>query len=93
MDTFYAEVAEAAVAAGAHIVNDVSGGRGDSSMLPTVGAFTSRLMSHKDFAVPIILASSSSKILVSEEETCSVAAGGTMDDALSRCTHVLSPGS
>ncbi len=36
MDTFYAEVAEAAVAAGAAVVNDVSGGSLDDRMLPTV---------------------------------------------------------
>jgi dihydropteroate synthase len=36
VDTFYSEVAKAAVEAGAHIVNDVSGGRGDAKMLATV---------------------------------------------------------
>ena len=38
IDTYYAEVAEAAVAAGASIVNDVSGGLLDERMLPTVSA-------------------------------------------------------
>ena len=37
VDTFHAAVAEAAVQAGAHIVNDVSGGHLDAAMLPTVG--------------------------------------------------------
>lgn len=37
VDTFHAAVAEAAVQAGAHIVNDVSGGHLDAEMLPTVG--------------------------------------------------------
>lgn len=37
VDTFHAAVAEAAVQAGAHIVNDVSGGHLDVEMLPTVG--------------------------------------------------------
>ena len=32
VDTFYASVAEAAVAAGANMVNDVTGGRGDGAM-------------------------------------------------------------
>ncbi|SEP60968.1 dihydropteroate synthase [Microlunatus flavus] len=36
VDTMRAEVAEAAVAAGARLVNDVSGGRADPAMLPTV---------------------------------------------------------
>lgn len=36
IDTFYGEVAEAAVAAGADLVNDVSGGTLDTDMLPTV---------------------------------------------------------
>ena len=36
VDTMRAEVAEAAVAAGAVLVNDVSGGRADPAMLPTV---------------------------------------------------------
>src|SRR3954470_110023 len=38
VDTMRAEVAEAAVAAGASIVNDVSGGLADPRMLPTVAA-------------------------------------------------------
>ena len=38
VDTMRAEVAEAAVAAGAGIVNDVSGGLADPQMLPTVAA-------------------------------------------------------
>lgn len=38
VDTWYARVAKEAVAAGASIVNDVSGGRLDPEMLPTVGA-------------------------------------------------------
>lgn len=37
VDTFHAAVAEAAVQAGAHMVNDVSGGHLDAEMLPTVG--------------------------------------------------------
>lgn len=37
VDTFHAAVAEAAVLAGAHMVNDVSGGHLDVEMLPTVG--------------------------------------------------------
>ena len=36
VDTMRAEVAEAAVGAGARLVNDVSGGRADPAMLPTV---------------------------------------------------------
>jgi dihydropteroate synthase len=35
-DTFRAEVAEAAVKAGAHIINDISGGQLDENMFPTV---------------------------------------------------------
>ena len=35
IDTFYAKVAERAVEAGAHIINDVSGGLRDPEMLPT----------------------------------------------------------
>jgi dihydropteroate synthase len=37
VDTWYARVAREAVAAGASIVNDISGGRLDPAMLPTVG--------------------------------------------------------
>ncbi|MFP5040517.1 dihydropteroate synthase [Parasediminibacterium sp. JCM 36343] len=37
IDTYYAAVAKEAVAAGAIIVNDISGGTMDSSMIPTVG--------------------------------------------------------
>ncbi len=37
IDTFKAEVAKAALDAGANIVNDVSGGRADPEMLPLVG--------------------------------------------------------
>jgi dihydropteroate synthase len=37
VDTFYASVAKAAVAAGASIVNDISGGIMDDAMLQTVG--------------------------------------------------------
>lgn len=37
VDTYYAEVAEESVAAGACIVNDVSGGTMDANMLATVG--------------------------------------------------------
>eukprot|EP00892_Ulva_mutabilis_P006603 jgi/Ulvmu1/4314/UM002_0035.1 len=36
VDTYHADVAEAAVAAGAHIINDVMAGRGDANMLRTV---------------------------------------------------------
>jgi dihydropteroate synthase len=36
IDTFHASVADAALAAGAHLVNDVSGGLLDDAMLPTV---------------------------------------------------------
>lgn len=36
VDTFYSGVAERAVAAGADVVNDVSGGRADPAMLPMV---------------------------------------------------------
>ena len=36
VDTYYAEVAAAAVGAGAALVNDVSGGSLDDAMLPTV---------------------------------------------------------
>jgi len=38
IDTFYAEVAAKAVRAGAHIVNDVSGGTADGAMYETVAA-------------------------------------------------------
>lgn len=38
VDTWYARVAREAVAAGASIVNDISGGRLDPEMLPAVGA-------------------------------------------------------
>lgn len=38
VDTWYARVAREAVAAGASIVNDISGGRLDPEMLPTVAA-------------------------------------------------------
>lgn len=38
IDTFYAEVAAAAVAAGASMVNDISAGDIDAAMLPTVAA-------------------------------------------------------
>ncbi|HEV2481404.1 MAG TPA: dihydropteroate synthase [Puia sp.] len=38
VDTWYARVAREAVAAGASLVNDISGGRLDPAMLPTVGA-------------------------------------------------------
>ncbi|THX46427.1 folic acid synthesis protein [Aureobasidium pullulans] len=37
VDTYRAEVAEAAIKAGAHIINDISGGLLDADMLPTVG--------------------------------------------------------
>ncbi|ANE49355.1 dihydropteroate synthase [Flavisolibacter tropicus] len=36
IDTFYASVAEAAIRAGAHIINDVSAGTIDNNLLPTV---------------------------------------------------------
>lgn len=38
VDTFYAKVARAAIAAGASIINDISGGNLDADMIPTVGA-------------------------------------------------------
>lgn len=37
VDTYYAEVAEAAVAAGASIINDISSGSFDENMLPVAG--------------------------------------------------------
>ncbi|MBC7937223.1 MAG: dihydropteroate synthase [Rhizobacter sp.] len=37
IDTFYSEVAKAAVAAGAHMVNDISGGNMDIAMIPLLG--------------------------------------------------------
>jgi dihydropteroate synthase len=37
VDTFYASVAEAAAAEGAHLVNDVSGGRLDAGLFAAVG--------------------------------------------------------
>jgi dihydropteroate synthase len=37
VDTFYAPVAEACIAAGADMVNDITGGNFDSQMIPTVG--------------------------------------------------------
>lgn len=40
VDTFYAGVAKQSVVAGAAIVNDVSGGTMDNTMLPTVGALS-----------------------------------------------------
>jgi len=36
VDTFYSSVARAAVAAGAHIVNDITGGTHDPAMISTV---------------------------------------------------------
>lgn len=36
VDTYRAAVAEAPLAAGAHLVNDVSGGRADADMLPVI---------------------------------------------------------
>ncbi len=42
-DTFYAEVAREAVAAGATMVNDVSGGLLDPDILPEVGTAPSTL--------------------------------------------------
>ncbi|KAF2835295.1 folic acid synthesis protein-like protein [Patellaria atrata CBS 101060] len=36
VDTYHSSVASAAVAAGAHIINDISGGTMDTDMLPTV---------------------------------------------------------
>jgi dihydropteroate synthase len=36
VDTFYSKVARSAVEAGAHIVNDISGGRADPEMMATV---------------------------------------------------------
>ena len=44
IDTSKAEVARAAIAAGASIVNDVTGGRGDEQMLPLVAATKSALI-------------------------------------------------
>ncbi len=38
VDTYYSKVAKAAVEAGAHIINDISAGRMDDSMLDTVAA-------------------------------------------------------
>jgi dihydropteroate synthase len=38
VDTYYAKVAAAAVEAGAHIVNDISGGMLDNEMIETVGS-------------------------------------------------------
>jgi dihydropteroate synthase len=40
IDTFYSEVAKAAVVAGASIVNDVSAGNMDKNMLPTVASLS-----------------------------------------------------
>lgn len=37
IDTFYSEVAAQAINAGAHIINDISGGEMDKNMIPTVG--------------------------------------------------------
>jgi dihydropteroate synthase len=37
VDTFYSTVAEEAVHAGAHIINDISGGTLDAAMIPTAG--------------------------------------------------------
>ena len=39
VDTFYAEVAHSAIAAGAHMVNDVSGGEFDENMHAEVDHF------------------------------------------------------
>ena len=39
IDTFRSGVAQKALEAGAHVVNDISGGTADSQMLATVGAF------------------------------------------------------
>lgn len=38
VDTYYSEVAEKAVLAGAHIINDISGGEMDKNMIATVAA-------------------------------------------------------
>lgn len=38
IDTFYAKVASATIAAGASVINDISGGNLDTDMIPTVGA-------------------------------------------------------
>ena len=43
MDTFWGEVAREAVAAGADIVNDVSGGSMDPGMMEQVGVERGRL--------------------------------------------------
>ncbi len=45
VDTFHASVAAAALAAGAHMVNDVSGGRADAGMLAAVAAAGCPLLS------------------------------------------------
>ncbi len=39
VDTYYASVAENAIAAGASIINDISGGTMDENMIPVVGRF------------------------------------------------------
>lgn len=39
IDTFYAKTAQATIEAGAHIINDVSGGTLDADIISTVGAF------------------------------------------------------
>ncbi|HLY71838.1 MAG TPA: dihydropteroate synthase, partial [Puia sp.] len=40
VDTFYAQVAKESVAAGAGMINDISGGNFDAEMLPTVAALS-----------------------------------------------------
>lgn len=47
VDTFYAEVARAAVEAGADIVNDISGGTLDARMHSTVGHSHSQVFGHR----------------------------------------------
>jgi dihydropteroate synthase len=64
VDTFYSEVARAAVDAGAHIVNDISGGRADRDMMSTVRTRLMRVLLHADDLVrPIGQACHSSTML------------------------------
>jgi hypothetical protein len=75
VDTFYAEVARDAVAAGAHIVNDVTAGSADTDMLRTVWR-SSRAKSTRKLACILITLSRSGcgKILRVNVDVC--ASGG-----------------
>ncbi|HET8958982.1 dihydropteroate synthase [Nocardioides sp.] len=97
VDTMRAEVAQAAIDAGASIVNDVSGGLADPAMLPVVAASEATYVAmhwraHSDRMQDFASYDGPGGVLAAVREELSERVGAMLDAGIERPRIVLDPG-